>query len=141
MAELILMDEEERAVKAMLGKFLWAGVGGVPLMKVWSWGSTGAFREEQSSRPSWSKVCEARMDDGGSRAQPHCQVSSGSQLSLPPALEAAGRLCSELHLEGSLWGSGEAGGQAANLVWAQGGSHGRLMEGRVRIDGQAIPGG
>ena len=81
------------------------------------------------------------MDDGGARAQPHCQVSSGYQLGLPPALEAAGRVCSEFHLEGSLWGSGEAGGRAANLVWAQGSSHGRLMEGRVRIDGQAITGG
>ena len=58
-AELILMDEEERAVKAVLGRFLWAG--GVPLMKVWRWGSTGASGKSRAVgipgakcvRPGW----------------------------------------------------------------------------------------
>lgn len=46
-AELVLKDEEERAVKGHAGK---SALGrGVPVTKVWRWGgSGGGVREEQS---------------------------------------------------------------------------------------------
>lgn len=85
-------------------------------------GPSGRSRAEQSSWHAWSKVCEARRDEGGAGAQPRCQAGSMYQLRRPLAGEVAGRVGSEFDLEGSLWMSGKLKGQ----------SHGWAVEGGVR---------
>lgn len=103
LAELVLMDEEERAVTGHAGK---SALGrGVPVTKVGRWGGSGGHQggAEQSSWHAWSKVCEAGRDEGGARAQPHCQVGSAYRLRSAPAGEVTGTAGSEFDLEGSLW--------------------------------------
>lgn len=87
------------------------------------WGGSGGHQggAEQSSWHAWSKACEAGRDEGGARAQLHCQGDSAYWLRSPSAGEVAGIVGSEFDLEGSLWVSGRLKGQ----------SHGWTVEGGV----------